>query len=391
MYLPKNNINLNDVFDTTGVVAKPKDPATFGKEMGVGLPKIKKEETNEAANKLKAENDEKLRLEAEAKAKAEKEATAATTTATETELDEDARKAAEWLLSDEEPESPQTVVKTVEEPETPAVVIPDDILQKAEKYEQLTSSEVFKLVDAFAASGEKNINKFVSQIAGDDISGKTFEEIYEMNLLSLGVSDESRQRLLEKFADKDIEDQELEIIPIKQKMNAERDEKISKFLSTYQSVAGTKQENNIDPQEAARVDALVKQGIQDTEALVSDLVGKKWNGLLFVTPEMAEEIKQNILIDPCPIVKDGKVVGYDLKTATRVAIAKNEKYFKTLLKTGSEISRTQGWDEFVEKRNKPSKENTATPQTPVQKTKSQSIKEGSEKAFGGVSSAPKFD
>lgn len=375
MYTHKSFIQRSDMTDDSGVFAKSRSLDDFAKDFS-GLAPIKKEEEEELSSPDAVTSEED-----------KKPVTAAAPIET-SDLTDDVAAAANWL-SDDEDENTDAPVKSAPVSASNDTPDYDAIKQKADKYEQLTQSEIFKLVDAFAASGKKDISEFVKEVAGDDINKKSFEEIYDIHLRNMGISEESREKLLEKFEREDFEDQEVLIAPIKQQLVRDRDDKLNAFLNSYQSVASP-QNQKVSEAEQARLNALVEQGRGQVKDIVTGMVDKKWNGL-YVSKEMAAELEQNILENPCPIVKDGMVVGYDLKKATRIAIASNEKYLKNLIKANIEMAKTVGWDEFVNKRNKPSKENTATPQSAVNKSKSQVIGQYSDDAYGTGLSQPKFE
>ncbi len=96
-----------------------------------------------------------------------------------------------------------------------------------------------------------------------------------------------------------------------------------------------------------------KESLDELQKEVESKIGKKWRGLL-IDKNMSKAIYETVLSESYakPIIKDGKITGYDVKNGVRLAIL--DKFEKQLYKTQYDLAHLSAYDKAIQERNRPS-------------------------------------
>lgn len=260
------------------------------------------------------------------------------TTAKAKKADEDASSRLSWLDDEEEPKEK---VKEVEKLEKVSSEIPQEYIDKAKNYDDIVKNPLFKALEGFFKSGNTDINEFVSIVGVPDYgkmySNGQFEELYKKELEADGLSEEEMEQAMEDFKEMPTYKQRAAVKGTVERLKKEGQDKLNALTEGfYEKERGQRDEMN---------KAAVK-AVSELDQWVEKTTDKSFMGMA-VTKEVADLIKQGVM-EKAELTPDGK--GYDIETSIRVAIARDKKLFKKLVKDNIDLAKVAGYDEAMRER-----------------------------------------
>lgn len=275
----------------------------------------------------------------------------------------------------EEPKT-TTTPETKTTPETPAALNPEEKykaeLEKAKEYDTITSIPAVKALTEFFKAGKTDLNEFIKEAGIENVDKKSSVEIFEQSLKDAGYADDIIASEVEEFKDLSVVKQDMHVKPIREQMKKSQEEKLRNFT------AGVPQ---VDTAEATRFETVKQTTLTNLNKSVSDLKGKKYDGVLEITEDMIPHIIEEAKQYSKPVFEDGKVVGYDLKTGIKAAI--NTLYDKQIKKALITQTQTDAFIEWHRKRTRPDTNENSTQAPAVGDGVKDAMNEFIKKAQGG--------
>jgi hypothetical protein len=249
-----------------------------------------------------------------------------------------------------------------------------EYIQKAQAYEQLTSSDTFKALDEFIRSGKSDPLEFLSERIGSNPSNLTPIQLKEISLKELGLTAEEITEELDEFKELSPAKQKVQTAPILENLTNKRNEKLKAFSANH------KPTQQIDHEEQSRYQGVLKATLTTLDDKIENsLRGKKYDELL-ITPAMADNIKAEVMQNSYPVYdKQGKITGYNLDKAISAAVF--GLYGSELKKAFTDRAILAGYDAVIKSRNNPSKEGAATGGVIPTQSDAQKLADATDKAY----------
>lgn len=262
----------------------------------------------------------------------------------------------ETTTKDEDIQIPQSFLDKIDKDLEDEGGSPDE--KKDEKHEQKEPSEFEKfkgdplnaLYLEFRESGEDDFKAFLEK-GGIDFSTPTVESLIRTELAAEGLKgdklDAAVERRVSAYEDLTEGEQEIEMNKLNKVYSSKRTGKLIEHAQQIQS-------------EKARIGSIQEKAIGDLEAGLNQFVGKKYMNLVSIPVADREEIKQVAKNFAMPIIENGKIVGYDVKSAIDLAIT--HKYGKQAIKEAKKSAYVEAYKEIMKEKKNISQGETKTQQ-----------------------------
>lgn len=162
------------------------------------------------------------------------------------------------------------------EPQKPAVELPADVNKELNELRAIASNKAVQAILAAEKQG-KNIFSVVDELKGQDPKSMPLDELFKIELDRLGIKDEDEVALeLEKFGEKTKSEQLKTVMPIRELLEKQREDKLNEFISQSAS-------------SQIQTEQKIQTTIQEYQSNLTNLMGKKILGIE-ITPDIAKEI-----------------------------------------------------------------------------------------------------
>lgn len=239
-------------------------------------------------------------------------------------------------------------------PTTKKEATPEDLSNKANKYDKLNSTEVGKALITAIESG-KDPSELFAKNNVQGIKDLTPEQIYAIEINKSNLTDEKKAEAIKEFVDEKTDgDQVIITNPIRDKLIKDQESKQSDVLAAFSKQS----QANANTQKA-----WTEKADQEIEGELSKLNGTEYYGIK-ITPEIVEGIRDFIKVEFNTTREDGS-----LNVPLMVDLALKYKYGNLLIKTNAENLASQAIEEAIDDITRPDSEYYDRERTPTTKSK----------------------
>ena len=251
----------------------------------------------------------------------------------------------------------------------------EDYSKRLEEYENLLKNPLVAKAVEYAKAGKEDATEFLQAITGPDHASMSNEELQLAYLKSQpDLTQEDIEEAMEDFKQLKPYQQKQAVAPIRSELDKQKAEKL-KSLSFNRT-------SDESVQQRAKAAEEAKSKLPET---LSQYKKSGYYGMA-VSDEMAVAIEHYINnVEAVPVLKDGKLVSYDLKKS--VDRAMKELFFTDLLRHVSEQSQSEKIREYLSKRQRPTASAEATNRPAPPPSREEDVKSGINQLYKGLTAA----